>query len=174
MHIMYFTEQPMSAYDAKAGLDYGATALNCSNKYYAPVAGSRLYNEYLEDYILAEESGADGIMLNEHHNAPFCMQSKTNIFAAILAAATKRVKIVILGKPLPLCDNPIRMAEQLAMINMISKGRLVSGFVRVGRQEQLSVGVNPAYNRERFQEAHDQITMILTEHGPFRWEGTHY
>ena len=66
-------------------------------------------------------------MLNEHHNAPFCMQAKANIFAAILAAATKRVKIVMLGNPLPLAENPIRLAEELAMIDMISKGRLVSG-----------------------------------------------
>ena len=174
MHMMYFTEQPMSAYDAQAGLDYGATALNFSNSHYNPIEGSRLYNEYLEDYILAEEYGADGIMLNEHHNAPFCMQSKTNIFASILAATTKRVKIVILGNPLPLCDNPIRMAEELAMIDMISKGRLVPGFVRGGGQEQLAAGVNPAFNRERFIEAHDLIQKIWSEPGPFRWEGTHY
>ena len=174
MHMMYFTEQPMSAYDAQAGLDYGATALNFSNSHYNPIEGSRLYNEYLEDYILAEEYGADGIMLNEHHNAPFCMQAKTNIFASILAATTKRVKIVILGNPLPLCDNPIRMAEELAMIDMISKGRLVPGFVRGGGQEQLASGVNPAFNRERFIEAHDLIQKIWSEPGPFRWEGTHY
>jgi alkanesulfonate monooxygenase SsuD/methylene tetrahydromethanopterin reductase-like flavin-dependent oxidoreductase (luciferase family) len=174
MHMMYFTEQPMSAYDAQAGLDYGATALNFSNSYFNPIEGSRLYNEYLEDYILAEECGADGIMLNEHHNAPFCMQAKTNIFASILAATTKRVKIVILGNPLPLCDNPIRMAEELAMIDMISKGRLVPGFVRGGGQEQLASGVNPAFNRERFIEAHDLVQKIWSEPGPFRWEGTHY
>jgi len=48
----------------------------------------------------------------------------------------------------PLCDNPIRLAEELAMIDMISKGRLVSGFVRGGGQEQLAAGVNPAFNRE--------------------------
>src|SRR6202167_3930366 len=174
MHVMYFTEQPMSAYDADEGLKYGATALTFSNKHYDPVAGSRLYNEYLEDYILAEDSGADGIMLNEHHNAPFCMQSKTNIFASILAAATKQAKIVILGNPLPLCDNPIRLAEELAMIDMISKGRLVSGFVRGGGQEQLATGVNPAFNRERFEEAHDLVTAAWSRQGPFRWEGTHY
>jgi alkanesulfonate monooxygenase SsuD/methylene tetrahydromethanopterin reductase-like flavin-dependent oxidoreductase (luciferase family) len=102
------------------------------------------------------------------------MQAKTNIFAGILAATTKRVKIVILGNPLPLCDNPIRMAEELAMIDMISKGRLVPGFVRGGGQEQLASGVNPAFNRERFIEAHDLIQKIWSEPGPFRWEGTHY
>ena len=132
MHLMYFTEQPMSAYPAQAGLEFGATALMFSNRHFDPVAGSRLYNEYLEQYILADELGIDGIMLNEHHNAPFCMQAKCNVFASILAAVTKQAKIVLLGNPLPLADNPIRLAEELAMIDMISKGRLVSGFVRGG------------------------------------------
>ena len=174
MHLMYFTEQPMSAYPADKGLEFGATALMFSNKYFDPKEGSRLYNEYIEQYLLAEEVGVDGIMLNEHHNAPFCMQAKANIFAAILAGMTKRVKIVMLGNPLPLSENPVRLAEELAMIDMISKGRLVSGFVRGGGQEQLATGVNPAYNRERFEEAHDLIVKAWTQEGPFRFEGTHY
>ena len=174
MHLMYFTEQPMSAYNEAAGRDFGATALMFSNKHFDPVAGSRLYNEYLEHYRLAESVGFDGIMLNEHHNAPFCMQAKCNVFASILAATTKRVKIVLLGNPLPLADNPVRLAEELAMIDMVSSGRLVSGFVRGGGQEQLATGVNPAYNRERFEEAHDLIVKTWTQPGPFRWEGTHY
>jgi alkanesulfonate monooxygenase SsuD/methylene tetrahydromethanopterin reductase-like flavin-dependent oxidoreductase (luciferase family) len=174
MHQMYFTEQPMSAYPAQEGLDFGATALMFSNKYFDPVAGSRLYNEYLDHYLYAEEMGIEGIMLNEHHNAPFCMQAKCNVFASILAAATKKVKIVLLGNPLPLAENPVRLAEELSMIDMISKGRLVSGFVRGGGQEQLATGVNPAFNRERFQEAHDLIVKAWTVPGPFRWEGAHY
>ena len=174
MQLMYFTEQPMSAYPADEGLKFGATALMFSNKYFDPVAGSRLYNEYLEHYIYAEEMGIEGFMLNEHHNAPFCMQAKCNIFASILAAVTNEAKIILLGNPLPLADNPVRLAEELSMIDMISKGRLVSGFVRGGGQEQLAAGVNPAFNRERFQEAHDLIVAAWTRQGPFRWEGTHY
>jgi alkanesulfonate monooxygenase SsuD/methylene tetrahydromethanopterin reductase-like flavin-dependent oxidoreductase (luciferase family) len=174
MHLMYFTEQPMSAYPADKGLEFGATALMFSNKHYDPSAASRLYNEYVEQYILAEEVGIEGIMLNEHHNAPFCMQSKCNVFASILAALTKKAKIVLLGNPLPLAENPVRLAEELAMIDLISKGRLVSGFVRGGGQEQLATGVNPAFNRERFQEAHDLIVKAWTTPGPFRWEGAHY
>lgn len=174
MHIMYFTEQPMSAYPADEGLKFGATALMFPNRFFDPVAGSRLYNEFIEQYRLAEAVGFDGIMLNEHHNAPFCMQAKANVFAAILAAITERVKIVILGNPLPLAENPVRLAEELSMIDMISKGRLVSGFVRGGGQEQLATGVNPAYNRERFEEAHDLVIKAWTQPGPFRWEGTHY
>src|SRR5205807_2418059 len=69
MHLMYFTEQPMSAYPEQEGRDFGATALMFSNKNFDPVAGSRLYNDYLEHYRLAEDVGFDGIMLNEHHNA---------------------------------------------------------------------------------------------------------
>ena len=60
------------------------------------------------------------------------------------------------------------------MIDMISKGRLVSGFVRGGGQEQLATGVNPAFNRERFEEAHDLVVAAWSRQGPFRWEGTHY
>src|SRR5437588_646940 len=146
MHVMYFTEQPMSAYPADIGLEAGHTALMFSNKHFDPVAGSELYNRYLEHYIYAEEQGVEGFMLNEHHNAPFCMQAKCNIFASILAAVTKKAKIVLLGNPLPLAENPVRLAEELAMIDMISKGRLVSGFVRGGGQAQLANGVNPAYN----------------------------
>ena len=89
MHMMYFTEQPMGAYDAKEGLKYGATALTFSNSNFDPKEGSRLYNEYLEEYIMDDDWGVDGIMLNEHHNAPFCMQARTNMFGAILAAVTK-------------------------------------------------------------------------------------
>src|SRR4029453_15482271 len=165
MHLMYFTEQPMSAYDAEAGRDFGATALMFSNSNFDPAAGSRLYNEYLEHYKLAEEVGFDGIMLNEHHNAPFCIHAKGNVSASILAAMTKRVKIVLLGNPLPLAENPVRLAEELSMIDMVSRGRLVSGFVRGGGQEQLATGVNPAYNRERFEEAHDLVVRAWTQPG---------
>src|ERR1700746_1263247 len=132
MQLMYFTEQPVPPSPAEEGLKFGATALMVSNKYFDPVAGSRLYNEYLEHYIYAEEMGIEGFMLNEHHNAPFCMQAKCNVFASILATVTQEAKIVLLGNPLPLAENPVRLAEELAMIDMISKGRLISGFVPRG------------------------------------------
>ena len=174
MHLMYFTEQPMSAYPQEEGEKFGYTALLFPNKFFDPKEASRLYNERLEEYVYAEECGVDGIMLNEHHNAPFCMQAKINIFASILAGMTKRVKIVLLGNPLPIADNPVRLAEELAMVDLVSKGRLVSGFVRGGGVESLATNANPAYNRERFNEAHDVIIKTWTQPGPFRWEGEHY
>ena len=58
------------------------------------------------------------------------MAAAMNLEAAILARTTKEPKIVLLGNPLPIFDNPVRLAEELAEIDMISRGRLVSGFVR--------------------------------------------
>ena len=113
-------------------------------------------------------------MLNEHHSTPFCMQGVTNVGASILARVTNKVKIIILGNILPIWDDPLWLAEQLAMIDMISYGRLVSGFVRGGGRESISHNAPPHYNRERFEEAHDFLIKAWSEPGPFRWEGKHY
>ncbi|MCI0769692.1 MAG: LLM class flavin-dependent oxidoreductase, partial [Chloroflexi bacterium] len=150
------------------------TSLMLSNKYFDPVSGSRLYNERLEEYVLVDEVGFDGIMLNEHHTAPFCMSPRINVFGSILAAITKRVKIVMHGNPLPVVDSPVHLSEELSMIDMISKGRLVSGFVRGGGVENIQANQNPVFNRERFDEAHDLVIKTWTTPGPFRWEGKHF
>ena len=174
MHLMYFTEQPMSEYPESAVAEDGVTALMFSNSNFDSVAGSRLYNERLVEYQLAEAVGFDGIMLNEHHDAPFCMQAQITVWASILAAATERVKIVLLGTPLPTIDNPVGISESLSMIDMISKGRLVAGIVRGAGTEQFANNVNPAFNRDRFYEAHELMVKTWTEPGPWRWEGDHY
>jgi len=174
MFIAYFTEQPDSSYPKQVGDDLGYTALLFPNKHFNAPAVADLYQQRLEEYLFVEEMGFDGIMLNEHHNAPFCLQPKCNIFAAVLAGMTKRVKLVLLGNPLPVSDNPVRIAEEIAEIDLISRGRVVSGFIRGGGTEQLSTNANPAYNRERFVEAHDLIIKTWTEPGPWRWEGQHY
>jgi len=183
MHLMYFTEQPMSAYPEDAALEQvpaggdkaqRVTALMFSNRYFDPSEGSRLYHERLEEYRLVDEVGFDGVMLNEHHTAPFCMSPRVNVFASIMAAITEHLKIVLLGNPLPIWDNPVHLAEELSLVDMISKGRLVSGFVRGGGVENIQANTNPVYNRERFEEAHDLLIKAWTEPGPFRWEKKHY
>ncbi len=173
MFIGHFTEQPWQ--DDDTGLMGTQTQdLSISNSLYDPNIGARLYNRYLDEKQYAEEVGFDGLMLNEHHSTPFCMQGVTNIEAAILARITQKAKIVILGNILPIWEDPLWLAEQLAMIDMISGGRLVSGFVRGGGRESVSHNSPPHYNRERFEEAHDFILKTWTTPGPFRWEGNHY
>ena len=124
--------------------------------------------------MLAEELGFDGVMLNEHHDTAFCMGSVMDVEASILARITKKVKIVLLGNPLPVVGNPLRLAEELGMIDMISGGRLVTGWVRGGGSEQFASNANPAFNREYFNEAHDVVIQAWTKPGPFRYEGKHF
>jgi alkanesulfonate monooxygenase SsuD/methylene tetrahydromethanopterin reductase-like flavin-dependent oxidoreductase (luciferase family) len=174
----------MSTYDQDAALQIhpddhparhpGDTVLLFSNRFFDPVEGSRLYRDRLEHYRVAEEVGFDAVMTNEHHTAPFSMQARCNITSSFAAAVTSRVKILQLGNPLPLWDNPVQLAEETSMIDMLSGGRLVTGIVRGGGTEQLANNANPAFNRERFNEAHDLLVKAWTVPGPFRWEGVHY
>jgi alkanesulfonate monooxygenase SsuD/methylene tetrahydromethanopterin reductase-like flavin-dependent oxidoreductase (luciferase family) len=170
----YFTEQPYTGYDPELQKQYPALRLMMPNAHFDPEIGSQLYSRYHEEYAVADDVGFDGIMINEHHTAPFCMQASINITGAILAKITRRTKILMLGNPLPVIDNPLRLSEELAMIDMISGGRLISGFVRGGGVENLANNVNPVYNRERFEEAHDLIMAAWTRPGPFSWEGKHF
>ncbi len=176
MFLMRFTERAYVAYseeDVKNSFR-NAVRLTFSNSHFNPALGADLYHEYLDEYEYSDEIGFDGLMLNEHHNTPTCMGAAMNLEAAILARTTKRAKIILLGNPLPIFDNPVRLAEELAEIDMISRGRLVSGFVRGTGIESWATNTNPAHNRERFAEAHDLIIKTWTTPGPFRWEGKHY
>src|SRR5258708_30823290 len=104
MLISYFTEQPMSVYPTEEALRVqpddnparhpGDTVLLLPNRLFDPVEGSRLYRERLEHYKLAEEVGFDAVMTNEHHTAPFFMSARINATSALVAALTRRVKIL--------------------------------------------------------------------------------
>ena len=176
MLIGRFTERPYQ--DPQSGY-FGATGrniqdLSISNSEYDPRLGADLYNRYLDEQVVAEEMGFDALMLNEHHSTPFCMGGTVNTEAAILARFTNRAKIVLLGNILPSWDDPLWLAEELATIDMISRGRLVTGWVRGTGRESLAHNAQPPFNWERFQEAHDFIVKAWTTPGPFRWEGEHY
>ncbi len=176
MFIGYFTERPYQ--DPDSGY-FGSTGkpimdLTVSNEIYDAEIGAQLYNRYLDEKIYAEEMGFDGLVLNEHHGTPFCMGGAMNVEASILARVTDRAKIVLLGNIIPIWDDPLWLVEQLAMIDMISHGRLVSGWVRGTGRESVAHNTPPHYNWERFQEAHEFIVKAWTTPGPFRWEGKHY
>jgi alkanesulfonate monooxygenase SsuD/methylene tetrahydromethanopterin reductase-like flavin-dependent oxidoreductase (luciferase family) len=173
MHIMYFTERPYP-YVPEEEIIRNGGSWGLPNRLFDPVKGGQMYNRYFDEKQYAEEVGFDGVMLNEHHGTPFCMGASINIEAAVLARITKRVKIILLGNPLPVVANPLKLAEELAEIDMISGGRLVPGFVRGAGTEQLSNNANPAFNRELFNEAHDVIIQAWTKPGPFRYEGKHF
>ena len=183
MHIMWFTERQYH-YDPETEPERNTFLENqifrnrsffgLPNENFSADRGSILLNEYLDEKIYSEELGFDGVMLNEHHATPFCLGAVMDVEAAALAKATRRVKIVLLGNPVPTVANALRLAEELAMIDLISKGRLVPGWVRGTGSEQLANNSNPAYNREYFEEGVEFILKAWTKPGPFRYEGKHF
>lgn len=172
MHIGTFVERSFTYLNEDEILRH-QSFFGISNKGFDAKKGADLYNQYLDDVVYAEEMGFDVVMLNEHHANAFTMGSVMNVEAAILARITNKIKIAVLGNPLPVTD-PMRLAEELAEIDMISRGRLVAGWVRGTGCESIANNINPALNRERFNEAHDFIQRAWTEPGPWRYEGKHF
>jgi alkanesulfonate monooxygenase SsuD/methylene tetrahydromethanopterin reductase-like flavin-dependent oxidoreductase (luciferase family) len=184
MLIAYFTNQALKSYPENAArwLDEndhparnaGDTILLFSNRNFDRQEASRLYRERQDEIRLVEASGFDAIMINEHHTGPHCMTIRCNIMTTAIASITEKILLLQAGNPLPLWDNPVQCAEEVAMIDLMSGGRVIAGMVRGGGAEQLANNMNPAYNRERFEEAHDLIVKAWTVPGPWRWEGEHY
>ncbi|HEY2604152.1 MAG TPA: LLM class flavin-dependent oxidoreductase [Thermoleophilaceae bacterium] len=153
---------------------YESTWVTLSNKHYDPVEGHRLYHEYLDQAVLAEKLGYDGTCVNEHHQNAYGTMPDPNVMASHIVARTEKIRVGIIGNALPLHENPLRVAESVAMLDVISGGRIISGFVRGTGMEYHSLRANPAHSRERFWEAHDLIMKAWTEDGPFEWRGKHF
>ena len=172
--VYFFTEMGYTAYPQDEAKERGYNNLMFPNEFFNPEKAQELYGMYFEELQYCSEAGFDGVMINEHHNNPLCMMPSVNVIGSVLARTTKKGKIVFLGNVLPIHENPLRVAEEIAMIDILSGGRVVCGFVRGLGQESLATNINPIYNRERFDEAHNVIIKAWTTPGPFRWEGKHY
>lgn len=139
-----------------------------------PRKASELYNRYLDLWCACDEIGLE-IMLNEHHQTATCMVPAAPIMLGILARQTSRARLLILGNPLPNRNQPVRVAEEMAMVDVISKGRLECGFVRSVPYEAAAANILPYKGTERLWEAHDLIVKAWTTHdGPFNFEGRWY
>jgi alkanesulfonate monooxygenase SsuD/methylene tetrahydromethanopterin reductase-like flavin-dependent oxidoreductase (luciferase family) len=144
------------------------------NSIYDPQHGHELYNRYLDELLLAEELGFDGVCVNEHHQNAYGTMPSPNLMGSILARQTKRVKIAVVGNALPLYNPPTRVAEEFAMIDVISGGRLIAGLVVGGGPEYYSFTVNPTHARSMYHEALDLVVRCWTEPGPFEHYGEHW
>lgn len=144
------------------------------NALYDPAEGHRLYNRYLDEVRYADELGFDGVCLNEHHQNAYGNMPSPNLFAMVLARETRNIKLAVLGNALPLYDPPQRVAEELAVIDVVSGGRLIAGLVIGGGPEYYSFGIDPTRARGRFREALELILQAWTRPGPFEFEGRHY
>ncbi len=132
------------------------------SSYFDPVKGADNYAEHLEEMAYCEELGFDGVVFNEHHYSAYGTMPSPNLIAAALSQKTKKIKIGVLGNILPLRNHPVRVAEEYAMIDCLSHGRLIAGFVRGIPAEYVWYGVNPMESRGRFEEAYDLIMTAWT------------
>ena len=149
----------------------GPAWIHVPNRLYDPQLGHELYNRYLDELEHAERVGFDGLVVNEHHQNAYGLMPSPNVFAAMLARRTTTAKLVVLGDALPLYNPPTRVAEEFAIIDVVSGGRLIAGMVVGGGPEYFSFGINPAESRRRFAEALDLILRAWTEPGPFDFDG---
>jgi alkanesulfonate monooxygenase SsuD/methylene tetrahydromethanopterin reductase-like flavin-dependent oxidoreductase (luciferase family) len=169
IHLMPYAELDLD-YDKK----HNSAWVTLPNTYYDPAKGPKLYNRYIDELVYADKLGFDGVCVNEHHQNAYGLMPIPGVIAGALARETKNVKIAVLGRALPLLTYPLSVAEEYAMLDNISGGRLIAGFVRGIGAEYHSTGVNPAESHDRFHEAHDLIMQAWTKPGPSRYEGKYY
>jgi alkanesulfonate monooxygenase SsuD/methylene tetrahydromethanopterin reductase-like flavin-dependent oxidoreductase (luciferase family) len=172
MKAWHFTE---TAYPFLPPSDtYESIRVNLPNRNYDPQKGAALYDRYIAEWQIAEEEGVE-IMLNEHHQTATCVDPAAPLMLAALARVTTKARLLILGNPIANRHQPVRIAEEMAMIDILSHGRLEAGFVRGVPYEVLPANSNPMRMNERHWEALDLIVKAWTSHdGPFSHEGRYF
>jgi len=130
------------------------------------------YHMYLRLMQFAEKMGWDSLLLNEHHQTSMAMTPSPNLIAAALAATTDTAAIALCGNSLALYNPPTRVAEEVAMLDCLSGGRIIAGMVNGTPMDTgFSYGIPPVELRERFEEARQLVTRALTEPEPFSFNG---
>src|ERR1700712_1030069 len=133
-----------------------------AGQHFKPEVAVRTYAEHLDAWELIDQLGYDGLGFNEHHCSPYGLMNSPNLMAASAAQRTKRVRLLIYGNLLPLHE-PLRLAEELAMLDCLSNGRLISGFARGIPREYNVHNVPQSESRARFEEAYEIIMQAWTE-----------
>lgn len=131
-------------------------------KYFDPDIAARTYAEHLEAWEELDRLGFDGVALNEHHTTPHGLMNSPNMMAAVGAQRTKRLKFLLLGNLLPL-HNPLRIAEEIAMADCLSQGRILPGFARGIPREYKAYNIPMSESRARFEEAFEIIMKAWTQ-----------
>src|SRR5471030_554326 len=140
---------------------------------YDAAAGTDVYRGMVERITHVEKLGFDWVSLSEHHYSPRILTPSPPLAAAYLAARVHKIKIALLG-PIVSHSNPVRLAEELAMLDTMADGRLVVGLLRGTTNEALTYDLNPQESRERTDEGMELILKAWTEPQPFGWQGRHF
>jgi alkanesulfonate monooxygenase SsuD/methylene tetrahydromethanopterin reductase-like flavin-dependent oxidoreductase (luciferase family) len=140
---------------------------------YDPEVGTEALRGMVERVKFVEQLGFDWISLSEHHYSPRILTPSPVVSATWLAARTDKIKIAMLGPIVPV-SNPIRIAEEMAMLDTLAPGRIIVGLLRGTTNEYLSYDLNPKEARDRTDEGMELILKAWTEPQPFGWQGRHF
>jgi alkanesulfonate monooxygenase SsuD/methylene tetrahydromethanopterin reductase-like flavin-dependent oxidoreductase (luciferase family) len=174
MQAWYLNENPYPFVPQHVLDSVDSVRASLPNKYCDPRVAADLFEEALDEYLLCDDLGIN-VVSNEHHSGINCLFGASPLILGILARQTRRVRILSLGTLVTVRKDPVRVAEEYASADVISRGRLDIGFVKSGGTEMASGNTNPVGNVERFWEAIDLIRKALThQEGPFSWEGKHF
>ena len=150
---------------------YSSIRVTLPNRYFDPEKGAALWDRYLDEWCVADDEGVE-VMLNEHHQTATCVDPAAPLVLAALARLTKKARLLILGNPIANRRQPVRVAEEMAMADVLSRGRIEVGFVRGVPWEVAAANSNPVRMNERHWEALDLIIKAWTAHdGPVSHEG---
>jgi alkanesulfonate monooxygenase SsuD/methylene tetrahydromethanopterin reductase-like flavin-dependent oxidoreductase (luciferase family) len=151
---------------------YRSVWVDIDSKLFDPEKGHEVYNTYMDLLEYAGTLGFDGIGVNEHHQNAYGLMPSPNLIAASLARRTRDVAIVVLGNSIALYNPPLRVAEEFAMLDCISGGRLVAGFpVGTSMDTNYCYGQIPGLTREKYREANELILRAWHEREPFAFNG---
>ena len=166
-HLMPYQDLP-SDFESR----HHSAWVDLPNENFDPVKSQQYYDDYLEELQYADSVGFDGVCVNEHHSNAYGLMPSPNLIAAILARSTSRAALIVLGNSIALYQPPLRVAEEMAMLDIMSGGRLVAGFpVGTSMDTVFSYGQVPLQLRERHSEANDLIIKAWTERKPFIFDG---
>jgi alkanesulfonate monooxygenase SsuD/methylene tetrahydromethanopterin reductase-like flavin-dependent oxidoreductase (luciferase family) len=105
-------------------------------------AGARAYQGMIERVRYVEELGFDWVSVSEHHYSPRILTPSPIVSAAYIAARVHRITIALLGPIVPQ-SNPVRIAEEIAMLDTLAEGRVVAGLLRGTSNELFGKKVLP-------------------------------
>ncbi|HYM33447.1 MAG TPA: LLM class flavin-dependent oxidoreductase [Candidatus Cybelea sp.] len=146
--------------------------VDIDSKLFDPARVHVFYNEFMDELEYAAEMGFDAVCVNEHHSNGYGLMASPNLIASSLARRTKNAAICVMGNSLALYNPPTRVAEEFAMIDCISGGRLIAGFpVGTPMDTCYAYGQNPSSLRQRYHEAHDIVIKAWTTPEPFAFNG---
>ena len=166
-HLMPYTDLPEDFKDK-----HPSVWVDIDSRLFDAEKAHHMYNDFMDELEHAAECGFDGICVNEHHQNGYGLMPSPNLIAAGLARRSRDAALVVMGNSLALYNPPVRVAEEFAMLDCISGGRLVAGFpVGTPMDTCYAYGINPSQLRERYYEAHDLIIKAWVEPDPFVWNG---